>query len=170
MAVALKNSYRFALRSSLFVAILLTLVVAGLLYISGVFVWYIPVAFLFLSFLFSFLIIQSRVERFIYRRVKKIYDDVSLLESTSFSSKPITTDMKTLTEEIEKFARDKKVEIDTLKIREEYRRDFLGNVSHELKTPLFTVQGYILTLLDGAIKDKKVSVDEFKKIVEKANK
>ncbi len=157
MAVALKNSYRFALRSSLFVAILLTLVVAGLLYISGVFVWYIPVAFLFLSFLFSFLIIQSRVERFIYRRVKKIYDDVSLLESTSFSSKPITTDMKTLTEEIEKFARDKKVEIDTLKIREEYRRDFLGNVSHELKTPLFTVQGYILTLLDGAIKDKKVS-------------
>ena len=60
-------------------------------------------------------------------------------------------------EEIEKFARDKKVEIDTLKIREEYRRDFLGNVSHELKTPLFTVQGYILTLLDGAIKDKKVS-------------
>ena len=157
MAVALKNSYRFALRSSLFVAILLTLVVAGLLYISGVFVWYIPVAFLFLSFLFSFLIIQSRVERFIYRRVKKIYDDVSLLESTSFSSKPITTDMKTLTEEIEKFARDKKVEIDTLKIREEYRRDFLGNVSHELKTPLFTVQGYILTLLDGAIKDKKVN-------------
>ena len=97
------------------------------------------------------------MERFIYRRVKKIYDDVSLLESSSFSSKPITTDMKTLTEEIEKFAQGKKVEIDTLKIREEYRRDFLGNVSHELKTPLFTVQGYILTLLDGAIKDKKVS-------------
>ena len=47
--------------------------------------------------------------------------------------------------------------MDTLKIREEYRRDFLGNVSHDLKTPLFTVQGYILTLLDGAIKDKRVS-------------
>ncbi len=157
MAVALKNSYRFAVRSSIFISVTLTALVAALLYFFGQLLWYIPVLFLILSFLLSFLIIQSRVERFIYRRVKKIYDDVSLLESSSFSSKPITTDMKTLTEEIEKFAQGKKVEIDTLKIREEYRRDFLGNVSHELKTPLFTVQGYILTLLDGAIKDKKVS-------------
>lgn len=157
MAVALKTSYRFAVRSSLLISILLTLVLIGLLYLSEALVWYLPLLFLVLSFLFSFLVIQARVERFIYRRVKKIYDDVSLLESSSFSSKPITTDMRTLTEEIEKFAQDKKIEIDTLKIREEYRRDFLGNVSHELKTPLFTVQGYILTLLDGAIKDKKVS-------------
>lgn len=117
-------------------------------------------------FLISLIIIQSRVERFIYRRVKKIYDEVSLLESSSFSSKPITTDMKTLTEEIGKFAQDKKIEIDTLKIREEYRKEFLGNVSHELKTPLFTVQGYILTLLDGAVKDKKVR----DKYLERANK
>src|SRR5690606_30712451 len=79
---------------------------------------------------------------------------VSLLESTSLAPKTITTDMRSLTDEIEKFAKDKKIEIDTLKIREEYRKDFLGNVSHELKTPLFTVQGYILTLLDGAMEDK----------------
>jgi two-component system phosphate regulon sensor histidine kinase PhoR len=64
--------------------------------------------------------------------------------------------MKTLTAEIEKFAQDKKIEIDTLNIREAYRKDFLGNISHELKTPLFTVQGYILTLLDGALEDKNV--------------
>ena len=157
MAVAIKKSYRFAIRSSLFISISLTVVVTALLYLSNTLVWHVPLTFLVVSFLCSFFIIQSRVERFIYKRVKKIYDDVSLLESSSFSSKPITTDMKTLTEEIEKFAKDKKVEIDTLKIREEYRRDFLGNVSHELKTPLFTVQGYILTLLDGAIKDKRVS-------------
>ncbi|MGD1945820.1 MAG: sensor histidine kinase [Croceivirga sp.] len=157
MAVALKTSYRFAFRSSLFISILLSLVLTILLWLSDLLVWYVPLLFLVLSFLLSFLVLQARVERFIYRRVKKIYDDVSLLESSSFSSKPITTDMKTLTEEIEKFAQDKKIEIDTLKIREEYRRDFLGNVSHELKTPLFTVQGYILTLLDGAINDKKVS-------------
>jgi two-component system phosphate regulon sensor histidine kinase PhoR len=74
--------------------------------------------------------------------------------------------MQTLTQEIEKFAKDKKIEIDTLKIREEYRRDFLGNVSHELKTPLFTVQGYILTLLDGAIEDKVVR----KKYLQRASK
>jgi two-component system phosphate regulon sensor histidine kinase PhoR len=74
--------------------------------------------------------------------------------------------MRTLTAEIEKFAKDKKIEIDTLRIREEYRKDFLGNVSHELKTPLFTVQGYILTLLDGAMDDKKL----LKKYLQRANK
>ncbi|MET1258868.1 ATP-binding protein [Flagellimonas sp. DF-77] len=157
MAIKLRKSYRFALRSSLFISILLWLVLGLILYYTGNLDWVVLAIFFPISFGIAFLIIQSRVERFIYRRVKKIYDDVSLLESSSFSSKPITTDMKTLTEEIEKFAQDKKIEIDTLKIREEYRKDFLGNVSHELKTPLFTVQGYILTLLDGAIKDKKVS-------------
>lgn len=124
------------------------------------------VLFALLVFGISFIIIQIRVEKFIYKRIKKIYDDVSLLESTSFTSPPITTDMATLTSEIEKFAKDKRIEIDTLKIREEYRKDFLGNVSHELKTPLFTVQGYILTLLDGAMEDKKVR----KKYLQRANK
>ena len=47
-------------------------------------------------------------------------------------------------------------EINILKVQENYRREFLGNVSHELKTPLFTIQGYILTLIEGALKDKKV--------------
>jgi two-component system phosphate regulon sensor histidine kinase PhoR len=53
-----------------------------------------------------------------------------------------------------------------LKVREEYRREFLGNVSHELKTPLFTVQGYLSTLLDGAMSDKTVR----KKYLERAEK
>jgi two-component system phosphate regulon sensor histidine kinase PhoR len=128
--------------------------------------WSHTILFALICFAICFVILQIRVERFIYRRIKKIYDDVSLLESSSFSSKPVTTDMKTLTEEIEKFAEGKKIEIDTLKIREEYRKDFLGNVSHELKTPLFTVQGYILTLLDGAMKDKKLR----KKYLERASK
>lgn len=117
-------------------------------------------------FAFSFFVIQYRVERFIYRGVKKIYDDVSLLESSSFTSQPITTDMATLTKEVKKFATDKKLEIETLKVREEYRREFLGNVSHELKTPLFTVQGYLSTLIDGAMDDKKIR----KKYLERAEK
>ena len=111
---------------------------------------------LFIIYTFSFLVIQYRVERFIYRRVKKIYDDVSLLESSTFINQPITTDMETLAQEMKKYATGKKLEIEMLKIREEYRREFLGNVSHELKTPLFTVQGYISTLLDGAMEDKTI--------------
>ena len=47
-------------------------------------------------------------------------------------------------------------EINVLKDQANYRREFLGNISHELKTPLFTIQGYILTLLEGAMKDKNV--------------
>jgi two-component system phosphate regulon sensor histidine kinase PhoR len=74
--------------------------------------------------------------------------------------------MATLTREVKKFATDKKLEIEMLKVREEYRKEFLGNVSHELKTPLFTVQGYISTLLDGAMNDKKIR----KKYLERAEK
>ena len=114
----------------------------------------------------SLFIIQFRVEHFIYKRVKKIYDDVSLLESKSFQNESVTTDMETLTKEVEKFARDKKLEIETLKVKEEYRKEFLGNVSHELKTPLFTIQSYLLTLLDGAMHDEKV----MEKYLGRANK
>ena len=95
-----------------------------------------------------------------------MYDDISLLDATSFSQKSISTDMETLTAELGRFAENKKIEIETLKVRENYRKEFIGNVSHELKTPLFTVQGYILTLLDGAYKDKAV----LKKYLKRANK
>lgn len=166
MAIKLKKSYKFALRSSLVITLLLTAVFVGFQIDLEHIEWSHTVLFALICFGVCFVIIQIRVEHFIYRRIKRIYDDVSLLESSSFSSKPVTTDMRTLVEEIEKFAEGKKIEIDTLKIREEYRKDFLGNVSHELKTPLFTVQGYILTLLDGAMKDKNLR----KKYLQRANK
>ena len=166
MQLNFKKSYKFAFKSSAYIT----------LFFLGVFLLYhffnAPLQLFFVFgfalclFVFSFLLIQYRVETFIYKRVKKIYDDVSLLENTSFRNQPITTDMATLTKEVQKFARDKKLEIETLKIREEYRREFLGNVSHELKTPLFTVQGYLLTLLDGAMDDKNIR----KKYLQRAEK
>lgn len=166
MQLHFKKSYKFAFKSASYIT----------LFFIGVFFLYhfviapllLPfvIGFAFSLFIFSFLLIQYRVETFIYKRVKKIYDDVSLLENTSFRNQPITTDMATLTREVQKFARDKKLEIETLKIREEYRREFLGNVSHELKTPLFTVQGYLLTLLDGAMDDKNIR----KKYLQRAEK
>ncbi|MFT6838103.1 MAG: two-component system phosphate regulon sensor histidine kinase PhoR [Sediminicola sp.] len=166
MAITLRKSYKFAFRSALLITVVLTVCMGVFMRIKDTIDWSLLGIFTFLSFTISFFVIQFRVEKFIYKRAKKIYDDVSLLESSSLSSRTITTDMATLTQEIEKFAKDKKVEIDTLKIREEYRKDFLGNVSHELKTPLFTVQAYILTLLDGAMKDKNVR----KKYLQRANK
>ncbi|WP_426432279.1 sensor histidine kinase [Winogradskyella sp. HB-48] len=161
----LKKTYKFALRTSLYVTFFATLLVSVFLYYYHTFNWQI-IFFPIICFPSCFAIIQYRVEHFIYRRVKKIYDDLTLLESTSLRRQPITTDMGTLTKEIDKYARDKKIEIETLKIREEYRKEFIGNVSHELKTPLFTVQGYIDTLLDGGIEDEKIR----KKYLQRASK
>lgn len=166
MAIQVKRSYRFALRSSMIIAFLAAAILYGLQWYTETINYSVIFICTLLLFVFSFAILQVRIEKFIYRRIKKIYDDVALLESSSLASDPITTDMRTLTAEIEKFAQDKKIEIDTLKIREEYRKDFLGNVSHELKTPLFTVQGYILTLLDGAMDDPKIR----KKYLERTEK
>ena len=151
-----KRSYRFAFNSALLLSISLTLIMSVFLYVFYSFKLTYVLFFLAITFVFAFLVIQYRVERFIYRRVKKIYDDLTLLESSSFQKDQITTDMATLTAEIDKYAKDKKLEIETLKVREAYRKEFIGNVSHELKTPLFTVQGYISTLLDGAVNDEKL--------------
>ncbi|PWK18979.1 sensor histidine kinase [Xanthomarina spongicola] len=150
----IKKTYKFAIKTALYISISLTLLLSVFLYFSASLNAYV-ILFGILCYLICFFIIQYRVERFIYRRVKKIYDDLTLLESASLTKQPITTDMATLTKEIDKYAKDKKLEIETLKIREEYRKEFIGNVSHELKTPLFTVQGYLLTLIDGAINDEK---------------
>jgi two-component system phosphate regulon sensor histidine kinase PhoR len=166
MSLIFKKTYRFAVKSALYITLFSTGLVGLLTYLY--FTFSLPFCLYFAISIgsFSFFVIQYRVERFIYQKVKKIYDDVSLLESRTFRNQPITTDMATLTLEVKKFATDKKLEIETLKVREEYRREFLGNVSHELKTPLFTVQGYLSTLLDGAMNDKTIR----KKYLERAEK
>lgn len=166
MSVSFKKTYKFAVKSALYITFFSFGLLILFLYFFGELNYFLVFGFSLSIFLFSFFVLQYRVERFIYRRVKKIYDDVSLLDSTTFRSQPITTDMATLTKEVKKFATDKKLEIETLKVREEYRREFLGNISHELKTPLFTVQGYVSTLLNGAANDKVLR----KKYLERAEK
>ena len=166
MKTKFKKSYRFAIKTSFYITLYVTLLMSVFFCYQYNFKWYYLLILAISIYGFSFAIIQFRVERFIYNHVKKIYDDLTLLESTSLRNKPITTDMKTLTHEIDKYARDKKIEIETLQVREEYRKEFIGNVSHELKTPLFTVQGYILTLLDGAMDNKELR----EKYLERASK
>lgn len=163
-----KGSYRFALRSSIFISLIATLllVVFKSVNLLGDVEWWIILLIGAVLFFICFTVIQIRVQRFIYRRIKRIYEDVRLLESTNFTDRQIATDMRTLKEQVEKFAKNKKTEIETLKVREAYRKEFLGNISHELKTPLFTVQGYIDTLLDGAHKDKTIR----KKYLQRAQK
>lgn len=166
MVVNLKKTYKFAVITAFYLTLFSTGLITFLSFVFFEFSFWFTSIFAILSGIFSFFVLQYRVEYFIYRRVKKIYDDVSILDSSTLRNQSITTDMATLTKEVKKFATDKKLEIEMLKEREEYRREFLGNVSHELKTPLFTVQGYISTLLDGAMKDKLVR----KKYLERAEK
>ena len=166
MSKSFKRSYKFSFKTSFLISIFLTLVVSVFLFFTSEVILLPILGFALISYIFSFLIIQYRVEHFIYKRIQNIYDNVALLDATTLNPSQITTDMATLTKEVEKFAEGKKLEIETLKIRETYRKEFMGNVSHELKTPLFTVQGYILTLLDGAMKDKTVR----KKYLQRASK
>ena len=166
MSKKLRKPYRFAAVTSLLIAALLTFLVGFLFADWSAQMMLSLGAFALISFALTFVIIQWRIEQFIYSRIKKLYDDLTILQSSAINTGPVTTDMKTLTAEIEKFAQEKKLEIDGLKVREQYRKDFLGNISHELKTPLFMIQGYILTLLDGAVDDKKVA----KKYLQRAAK
>jgi two-component system phosphate regulon sensor histidine kinase PhoR len=170
MKISFQKTYKFAVISALYISLFASFFVMFLAKAMFKFpfknlVWF-GLVFFFIIYIFSFIVLHYRVERFIFRKVKKIYDDISLLESSTFIDQPITTDMEALTREVKKFATDKKLEIEMLKVREKYRREFLGNVSHELKTPLFTVQGYLSTLLDGAMEDKNIR----KKYLKRAEK
>lgn len=166
MGVKYRKSYKFAAKSAavitIFSSVLLLLLQHLFFQINVLF----TVTFTLLFFAFNFFVLQYRVERFIYRRIQKIYKEVSILDESVLRNQPVTTDMQTLMYEVNKFATDKKVEIESLKVQEEYRREFIGNVAHELKTPLFTVQGYVSTLLDGGVKDKAIR----KKYLERADK
>jgi two-component system phosphate regulon sensor histidine kinase PhoR len=163
----IKKTYSYALWSAIYITLIAGLFVA---------VWYffilkqlsasaILIAFVIL-FSISFFIIQYRAEHFIYRRLKKIYEDVSILDVNDLKKDSVTTDIEQLSNKMQTYAEGKELEIKSLTERDSFRRDFLGNVAHELKTPLFTVQGYILTLLEGGMDDKNIRL----KYLERANK
>ena len=103
------------------------------------------------------------VKFFLYNSVRVISDEIfqSDVDST------ITTNMEDLLKKIRQYDDDQKSEISEMKKQETFRREFIGNLAHELKTPLFTSESYILTLLDGAIDDDEVN-KKYLKIAGKA--
>ena len=102
---------------------------------------------------------------FIYKRVQEISDQI--FSNDSNISRTVTTNMDEMLEEIKKIDFERKSEIIQMREQENFRREFIGNLAHELKTPIFTSQSYILTLLDGAYKDKNVN-KKYLKIAGKA--
>jgi len=121
-------------------------------FITNSIIEYLP--FLFLSFLIFFFFIQWNTERLVKKGIIKLINKISIDSNQNNMISDANLDLAT--KDLIEFIRNRTTEINVLKDQDSYRKEFLGNVSHELKTPLFTIQGYILTLLDGALKDKSV--------------
>ena len=117
-------------------------------------------------FIFSFLTVYIYLEFYVFKRIKNLYRDL-IPENNKEENSLVSTSMDQLIDDLKKFSKESQTEIKSMQEKENFRRDFIGNLAHELKTPLFTSQSYILTLVDGALKDEKVNL-KYLKIAEKA--
>ncbi|MBG7629732.1 MAG: sensor histidine kinase [Bacteroidetes bacterium] len=164
----IKKTHTFAFWTSFYITLLASILFyfsVALLLNNWFFYLYI-ILFVVIVFGVTFFITLYQIEKFLYPKIKKIFESVALLNTTGVDKTPISTNFDELSLEVQKFAKIKQQQIKKLTLQENYRREYLGNISHELKTPLFTVQGYLLTLQDGAVSDKKIR----KKFIERANK
>lgn len=112
--------------------------------------------------LMSFITLQFILDRFVYRRIKLIYKIIrrskTSLPDKRLLQKTDTSVLDGVEQEVQQWAESQQNEIETLKTLEAYRKRFIGNVSHELKTPIFSIQGYIYTLIDGGLYDENVNM------------
>ncbi len=148
-----------------FIALLLASLIAGLTMVFLAFVPGTTGSMLFVvgvsSFFLSFFLILYTIDILVYREITKLYEAIRKLKVRDFSisRKSILktgNPFKKLNDEIFIYVARKQKEIDELKKMEQFRREFLADVSHELKTPIFAAQGFIHTLIDGAVDDEYV--------------
>jgi len=151
---------------SFYSSLSLSLIVGLVLYLISLDI-YDSLIIVGVTFVFSYFIFLYAIEIFIYRKIKLVYKNIHSLKVRRLDPKPSDFDMSDPINEMEKevrgWAEDESKEIEQLRTMERYRKEFLGNVSHELKTPIFNIQGYINTLLDGAIDDPEVTIRFLKK-------
>jgi len=162
-----------------YIAIFISIVLAVFVSIAIFFVSFENWYFTFISFgvtlAFSFVLFFYSLEYFIYKKIKLIYKTIHSLKTQKYDAKlsnfSWTQDpIANINKEVISWARDQKEAIDELKQLAEFRKEFLGNVSHELKTPIFNIQGYIHTLIDGALDDPDVNMRFLKKAAKSADR
>ncbi|MGH2564162.1 MAG: sensor histidine kinase [Ginsengibacter sp.] len=125
---------------------------------------WLPAVILFITIsLLSYFIIYTTVKRFIYRKIKLIYKLIYQTKASKreeFYYKTILPQksIEEVSEDVERWAVQRKEEIEVLRKNEVFRKEFLLNLSHELKTPIFAIQGYIDTLLNGALNNPEVNI------------
>ena len=112
-----------------------------------------------LTFLVVYILGNVYTRSFLYSKLKEISKDILPEKNIS---QTVTTNMEELVTEIKDYDSKRKSEFSEMKKLESFRREFIGNLAHEIKTPLFTSQSYILTLLDGALKDENVNIKYLK--------
>ena len=146
-----------AVRTALFIAlaVLATSVLVFWLFTDEI---NLPAIVLLVAITFgaAYLVNYLSVEKFIYQKVKIIYKTIHRFKSGKDDKREVQMDedvMEEVNKEVMGWAENKIAEIQSLKETESFRRDFIGNLAHELKTPVFNIQGYILTLLEGALED-----------------
>lgn len=116
-----------------------------------------------------YFLISYILEQFIFRKVKLIYKFITDTKSNPEKKKKLIGDeynsltINDVNQDVLKWAERTEKELEEMKTLENYRKNFVGNISHELKTPLFSIQGYLHTLLDGAIYDENINVDYVKR-------
>lgn len=169
-------AYSAVLLTALSLSLLAVLLVGGVIHYT----WWIIPTFLIASLIGNYFIISSILRRFIYRKIKVIYKTIhSQKRLPQEKSKDIDMNLDILGKverDVADWATAQDKELEVMKKMETYRRQFLGNVSHELKTPIFNIQGYVHTLLDGGLEDEginrsylekaAVNVDRLQTIVE----
>ncbi len=107
-------------------------------------------------FVLSVAVTYATIERFIYQKVRIIYKNIHRFKSTKERAKDLRMNedvMEKVQQDVMDWAQERVQEISQLKEQENFRKEFIGNLAHELKTPVFNIQGYILTLLEGALED-----------------
>jgi len=156
--------------------ILLTLIVGGIQVIALIMLFYygrgesfsplLSAAILIGSVLITYGILKYFIEYFVFKKIKLIY---KLIDAEK-KRKPLPDhfdhgrkSMNVVNDEVIEWAERREREIETLTQLEDYRKMFLGNISHELKTPIFSLQGYILTLLEGGVYDEAINMKYLKK-------
>jgi two-component system phosphate regulon sensor histidine kinase PhoR len=139
--------------------ILTVLLVLMKFFIVAVDFWIILVIDLFV-FLSGFFFFKFAVDEFIYKKIKLIYKTIHSFRSTKSNdttSSGKSESLDSVNQAVIDWGARQKLEIDELKKLAAYRREFLGNISHELKSPIFNIQGYVLTLLDGGLEDVTIN-------------
>ena len=125
-------------------------------------VWWIALLSFFVIFLGSYGMILYTLQTFIYRKIKLIYKFIyqtkaSKREEFYYKSILPQKSIDEVREDVETWAEQRKTEIEVLRQNEAYRKEFLQNLSHEIKTPIFAIQGYVDTLLNGALEKPEVN-------------